>query len=348
MFCSFSFNSLPRRIAVIFCAAFIIVLLFYPALCGEGIKSGIRLCYTILIPSLFPFLFASDYLFALLSYSLPAKSNSSLKLASAVFLGLAGGFPTGAKAVGDMCAQKALDKKQSALLLCGCVNAGPAFLISGIGQGLFKSATSGFYLFVSLTLASIIIVSFNYFCFIKSSSVTQCRLDNQSFPELGASLDFALKSMLSICSYVLLFSCVSGVMDELLFSQNSDSPVAWLVFSLLEVSTGCSRAHVVGGDLGLYFACASVSLCGLSVILQVRSLISTKGISIKPFLLSRLFHLPLSLLILKLLLSLAPSSEQVLFSLADKTACLFSFSPLLSFFMLLMSVILIAGRRLPY
>ena len=70
----------------------------------EAVKSGIGICFSVLIPSLFPFIFFSSLLScyagsvisALFSGLISPVFNISPAAASSVVLGTLGGFPTGA------------------------------------------------------------------------------------------------------------------------------------------------------------------------------------------------------------------------------------------------------------
>ncbi len=252
-----------------------------------------------------------------------------------------------AKALAEAEKLGALDKEQAALLLCGCVNAGPAFLLGGVGASLFGSARAGLLLFLCLSLASLLTLAAVRLGFAGAFAEKKrpARGPYAAAPSLSDSLACAVRASASLCSYVLLFSCASALAFKLLSLAGAKSALLnWGFCSLCEVSSACAGAAAVGSTRGLYLALASVSLCGASVFLQVRSLTEARGISLAPLLLSRPLHLALSALLLKVLLTLSPDAP-VFAPAAGVSARLFCVSPELSFFLFLLAYILVGGKR---
>lgn len=137
---------IPAALAALFAA----LLLALPEAGAGGISDGLRACYEVVIPSLFPFLFLTDALRSSL-----AGGSRVLEVGAALVLGLVDGFPVGARGLGGCVKSGALSRKSASALLAGAVNAGPAFLITGIGLKMLGSARAGLLLFISLTLASV-------------------------------------------------------------------------------------------------------------------------------------------------------------------------------------------------
>lgn len=133
---------------------FVAALTCFPSIGIAGAKIGISLCLETVIPSLFPYMLACDLLFRLVSgaHRLPRWAP----LLCALLFAFTGGFVLGLTSLKALVDQGALERRRAELLLAGCVNAGPAFLISGVGVGLFGSAATGLLLFLSLSLASLV------------------------------------------------------------------------------------------------------------------------------------------------------------------------------------------------
>ncbi|MEA4912854.1 MAG: hypothetical protein VB092_09635 [Oscillospiraceae bacterium] len=325
---------------------FAVLLAVFPAQAKQGLLDGLDLCYTVLVPSLFPFLFVADYLWALLR---PAFQKSRpLCLCLCVLFSLCGGFPMGAKVLSQAEAMGFLNKKQASLLLAGCVNAGPAYLISGVGVSLFGSARAGIYLFISLSLASLTTLA-GIFLFYRRD-FRRCGASPAAFSgnapaSFAGSLAGAVRATAGLCAYVVLFSCAGSLFFHLLKLLRIQSVfVRWLFTALCEVSSACAFSADVGSILGLYLALACVSLCGVSVLLQVRALTQQSGLSLRPLLCVRPVHLLLSSCILHLLLS-GTDSTPVLAQGASVAARLFCVSPAFSFFLFLLSVIFVGGKK---
>lgn len=133
---------------------FVAALTCFPSIGIAGAKIGISLCLETVIPSLFPYMLACDLLFRLVSGA--RRLPRWAPLLCALLFAFTGGFVLGLTSLKALVDQGALERRRAEFLLAGCVNAGPAFLISGVGVGLFGSAATGLLLFLSLSLASLV------------------------------------------------------------------------------------------------------------------------------------------------------------------------------------------------
>ncbi len=133
---------------------FVAALTCFPSIGIAGAKIGTSLCLETVIPSLFPYMLACDLLFRLVSgaHRLPRWAP----LLCALLFAFTGGFVLGLTSLKALVDQGALERRRAEVLLAGCINAGPTFLISGVGVGLFGSAATGLLLFLSLSLASLV------------------------------------------------------------------------------------------------------------------------------------------------------------------------------------------------
>ena len=77
--------------------------------------------------------------------------------ASALLLGLTGGYPLGAAAVGDMTRDGLLTPEEAERVLPLCNNSGPAFLIGAAGTGVFHDRALGLQLYLTHILAALVL-----------------------------------------------------------------------------------------------------------------------------------------------------------------------------------------------
>ena len=106
---------------------------------AHSVRSALSLCANVIIPSVFPFMILSEFMYSFLSFG-------ALNRAGAVFerlfkinrcgiypflLGLTCGFPLGVKCASDMYRGGLLTKGEAERLIGFCNNTGPAFLVSG-------------------------------------------------------------------------------------------------------------------------------------------------------------------------------------------------------------------------
>ena len=118
----------------------------------ESARAGLNLCAQMIVPSLLPFFILSSLLQQL---GLPGilgrwLSPVTQRLfgiggagASALLLGVTGGYPLGADAVARLRRSGTLTREQAERALAFCNNSGPAFLVGAAGVGVFHSAGYG-------------------------------------------------------------------------------------------------------------------------------------------------------------------------------------------------------------
>jgi sporulation integral membrane protein YlbJ len=170
---------LPKRktaYELISCAAVLLMaagLLIIPEESVEAAKNGLKLCANVIIPSLFPFfvlsgmlveLDAARYLGILFEKLMRPLFNLGGSCAVPLVLGFLGGYPTGARTAIAIYEKGLCSKEEAERLLAFCNNSGPAFILGVVGAGIFSSSRAGIILYLSHTLASIIIgVGFRFY-----------------------------------------------------------------------------------------------------------------------------------------------------------------------------------------
>ena len=106
-------------------------------------------------------------------------------------------------------------------------------------------------------------------------------------PALDAVIAQAAVTYLKLCGFVLYFRLLAAGCGALL-----PQPWAALPAMLLEVCSGCDQAARTGLWAST-LCCAALSVQGVSVLLQVRTICPAE-ISLRPLLAARAVHLPLS------------------------------------------------------
>ncbi len=299
-------------------AAFTGVLPFaVPQVCAQALQEGLALCTGPLLLSLFPFLIVSSLLIqcpageALGLPFRPVVRLIGLKspcAARVLMIGFLGGFAPAASAAAEAVHTGQLTAEEADDLLPACVCSGPSFVVLTVGQDLLGSTELGVCLFAAQILAGYL------------SAAVLCRLHRHptasrerivqkqpsEMPEIHLDhvLATAIQNYLKLCGFILYFRMLAAGIGVI-------APPAVGVFSamLLEVCSGCDLASKTG-LWASSLCCASLSLQGLSVLLQIRTLCPAE-MTLCPLYQARLLHLPLSLAVFYLLL---PEGEQSVFS----------------------------------
>ena len=143
--------------ALLFPVFFGAALLFFPDVSAAAAREGVALCLQTVLPSLFPFFVLSSLLvqsdvprllsraMAGVMYPLFGVSGAG---ASALILGLLGGYPVGARTVAELYGRGEIAREEAEQLLAFCNNSGPGFFLGVCGTAVFGSARAGAYLYL--------------------------------------------------------------------------------------------------------------------------------------------------------------------------------------------------------
>ena len=141
-------------------------LVVFPSELISAAKSGVELCLTVMLPSLFPFFVLSnlsvrlgfaDKLGKALAPVMRPVFNVSGAGAAALALGFVGGYPVGAKTVISLYKSGRLTKTEAERMLAYANNSGPAFILGVVGTGIFAERGAGLALYLVHALSSLII-----------------------------------------------------------------------------------------------------------------------------------------------------------------------------------------------
>ena len=213
---------MKNRLAVISCLCSFAAL----ALCsGQVIQScryAVELCLSLILPSLFPFFVLSvllnrlglpGYLGRLLTPLASRVYGVTGAGASALLIGLTGGYPLGAAYIADMERSGAITAREVERLLAFCNNSGPAFIIGAVGAGAFGSGKAGLLLYLCHVLSAMLTGLFfrqKDYC----REIPPLQLDtvyiSQALPE---AVKQAMGALLNVCGFVMCFTVLVGLLD---------------------------------------------------------------------------------------------------------------------------------------
>ncbi len=285
-----------------------------PGPCTQALREGLVLCGGPLLLSLFPFLVVSSLLvqcpasdllavpFRPLARGIGVRSPCAARV---LMIGFFGGFAPAANAAAQAVRTGQLTAREADTLLPACVCSGPSFVVLTVGESMLGSAELGVLLFCAQLAAGYLTAAL--LCRMAPAEEGMRPISVQPSPEpphLTDVLTGAAIGYVKLCGFVLFFRMLAAGAGALL------PPMAGtLCAMLLEVCSGCDLAARTGRWASL-LCCAALSVQGLSVLLQVRS-ICPPEMTLRPLYTARLLHLPLSLGLFYLLL---PGGEQSVFS----------------------------------
>lgn len=327
-----------KSIAIlIFLMAGAVMLIAFSSDAKAGAAEGLVLSQSTIIPSLLPLLIifllimktgAKDVLAKAFGFICTYAFNLPQVAFPAVFLGLAGGYPTGALLTQELLLNGDIDERQAQRLLKFNFCGGCGFIITAVGTATLKSTKAGVILFLSNVLSSVIIG------FILSFEGKRSPQGYYSYTEeksLGDALieatDGAIKSVLSITAFIILFSAVNRVLN-----------IPKDFMPLLEITSGvCTGKTYPLPQLSAY-----LSFGGLCIHFQLLPILAKARMKYYDFLFFRVLSALISYCVTKLILIISPIEISVFSNTGTITAQMSSVNIALSILMALGCFVIIA------
>lgn len=308
----------------------------FPQKISNAAKDGLELCVSTMIPTLFPLLVLTSFLLRSGAIDYPGRKADTIALklfglsgnAAAVFLiSLFSGFPVGASLVSKLTGEGKITKSEGARLMTCCVNAGPAFVIGAVGAEMFQSRRAGAILFASLTLSAVTAFVLTRFVMKSETAASfQTNVPDFSSSLVGSVFD-AAQSMVSICGWIIVFSCVGAFV-----SQNAEKAMMFL-----EVSIGCK----ISSGYPLPVTALIIGWGGVCVHCQVFHAVVKSEMKKTTFFFFRLLNGVLASGICAVLVRIFPCAVQTLASSPEKVSAAMTSNAAACAGLLLMCAILI-------
>ena len=278
----------------------IILIIALPDISSNGVSRGLIVSANVIVPSLFPFMVC---VLMLIKSGIKLNNKTFNRILYKIFghnfdiffvclLSAIGGYPVGARLISELYTQETIDEKTANIMLLYCVNAGPAFIIAVVG-GVFSSRKIGIVLLVSHILSSILIaclcskkIKKNIFFGKKNIKIQKTFSEN--FVESVAD---ASSCMLSICSFIILFSVINSYLDYFF----GNMPIIKYISFFTEVTSAVVKCK------NLYLISFLLGFSGLSIWCQVFALSVKRKINIISFVIGRILHGTISVIITRFL-----------------------------------------------
>ena len=324
--------------------SFTLCLLIFSKSNLSAVKSGLSLWANSVVPSLFPFFVATELLMhtdivmqlgLLLNKYMKPLFNIRGEGAFCFIMGIISGYPIGAKIASNFRINNICSKEECERLLSFTNNSGPLFIIGTVGILMFKNTTIGFLLFITHILACISVgIVFRFWKKNSSSKLSFSKQheknslkNNICFSNLGEvlaeSITNSVSTIILIGGFVVIFSSIisifnaSGLLNVInnIFSPitdffNINSSFSSSFFTgLLEITNGINSISNIPCkkiSINIVLSAFLLGFGGISVFLQVLSIISKTDLSIKPYIYGKLLQGILSALYTYLFLNFIP------------------------------------------
>ena len=292
-----------------------------------AVKSSLSLWANSVIPSLLPFFISTEllmhtnisYYFGIIFKNIMKPLfNVSGECSFAFIMGIISGYPVGAKLACEFRKQNICSKVECERLLSFTNNSGPLF-IGSVGISMFGNTTIGILLFITHLLASITVgFIFRFWKYSKENTKSSNTYLSENSPKtyvtfsnlgeiLAESITSATSTVLLIGGFIVLFACIIsilksfGIFDILtkiftpLFTTfNIDTTfISPLFTGFLEITNGIfqiSNITIKKISENIIFSSFLLGFGGISILLQVWSIVSKTDLSIKPYIYGKILQ----------------------------------------------------------
>ncbi len=262
-------------IAPLICVFLTGIMLFFGNELKSAVIEGMRLAAMRIIPTVFPFMVLSD----LWMSCIEIKRNSRVARCFENLLGINGsaliallsgifcGFPLGVKTAVNLYESGAISKDELERI-CPVVNLPSiAFVISGVGSGLFRDAKIGILLYISVFLASIAAgIITKRKC---DKSPKEHDIQGQNF-DLVTSIQDAGAASLTMAAYITFFSAVIGMINAIV-KKSSLTAILSTLFEIGNSTSLIARDVLIPPAAKLALIAFALGFSGFSVHLQAFS-----------------------------------------------------------------------------
>ena len=274
----------------------IAVMMIKPDLCISTARDAVELCLDTVIPSLFPFFVCSNLFVTLGGAKIAGRYLSPIMKplfgvsgggSIAFVLGIICGYPIGAATAAQLYSSGNCSKIQAERLLSFCNNSGPLFIIGAVGTGMLKSTKLGIFLYIVHLLSSVLtgIIFRNYGKEITYTpllpAVYEVRKESV-FSAVGSSVSKSVDNILKVCGFVIFFSVFSSAIPQFKGYE--------FAYSFVEITGGLKAVISEYGTKTYILPIISffIAFSGISVLMQVCSIVLPYNLSVKPYILGKL------------------------------------------------------------
>lgn len=302
---------------------FAICLVLFSSSNLSAAQNGLTLWATSVIPSLFPFFVATE----LLSYTniinilgrffdklMKPLFNVRGEGSFAFIMGIISGYPVGAKIACNLRESNVCSKEECERLLAFTNNSGPLFIIGTVGIKMYGNSLIGFLLLITHILACISVgICFRFWkasspiClgsnnFQKSLSNNRANLSNLG-EIISKSITNSISTVLNIGGFIVIFSVIISMLKQshfiLLLSpllELFNIPVGFaesFILGIVEITNGIFSISAIPLrkiSVNIILSSFLLGCGGISVLLQVWSIVSKTDLSIRSYVLGKILH----------------------------------------------------------
>lgn len=263
------------------------LILLFPQAAANGARNAMAVWYKTVAPALFPFMVLMPVLTGSEACTVYRKLFSAVmkKLfslqgaaAPAVLICMVAGSPGGAVAIRQLATSGALrqqDVRRLGFAMCGL---SPAYLILGIGQGLYGSIAMGWKLAAVQAGIQLMLLFLSRY-----APTGDGEIGAGEIPKVSWGMSTTVESMLSVCGYMVFSGAIGGVLADLLGRR-----IGGLLLLAADLPGGSALLAESHAGEKMILQCAALGFCGLCIAFQNMDILKKIGVSWKTYLCGRM------------------------------------------------------------
>lgn len=278
----------------------------------ESIHFSFSLCINNLFPSLIPFMLLSNIL---INYNFVNDLSDMLKTimvkifkvskncSFALIMSILSGSPSNAKYLKDLHDNKLISLKDIQKCLNFCHFTNPIFVIGTIGITFLNNKKLGLIILISHYISSIIIGIFNKNNIdIETNKFILEKKNNNFISILKDSINNTINTLLLILGIITTCIIITCIMNNILLINDNFK----FIYGFIEITQGLKYLSVSNFSIEFkaIFSSFLISFGGFCIHAQVFSILDNKKIRYYPYLLSRIFHGIIAVILTSLLIKI--------------------------------------------
>ena len=273
-------------------------LLLFPKEAASGVREGLRLSGTAVIPALFPFMVLTRFLFSTVKFSCPNWLSRAMgrvfgvggTVFPALLCSFLGGYPVGVSVLTEDYRAGRLTRQEAEQALLFCNNSGPGFFVAVVGAVVLQDVTKGLLLYMVHVCAALLCG--RLFARKGAPIIRVKKVPEALLPPSQAFLNAVTGTcqvLLQVSGLICVFSVAAALLKNVLLPRFPlIKPYIPLLSGLLELSNGVMSLSLSSNAFIL--AAFFTGWGGLCVHLQAMSLWQPLGLHPKGYFFSKLLH----------------------------------------------------------
>lgn len=264
----------------------IILTLFNHSIIENSIKASFQVCINNVLPSLIPFILISNII---VKNDLLITNIYTLNL-----LCIISGAPSNAKYLKEYLERDLIDTINLQKLLNYLQYVNPIYILNCIGLLTLNSKKLGLIILISNILSTFILK-----LYIGKIDIKNIKSNNKNKNIIIYSIKDTVNTILYIIGVITCFFIITSYLD-VIFNINNNYK---FIYGILEITQGINYLNSSNINIYLKTIISSffISFGGLSIHLQIFGIIDNKKIRYKPYLIYRIMHSTISIVITTIL-----------------------------------------------